>query len=328
MMRTLWFTVPAVTLLAAAACAEEAIPPQTLAAIKSATVFVKVKVKYNSEDRSGSGSGFVIKTVGDSAYVVTNHHVVDPAIFGLLDRRPHASPAADAPSPDSDPRLIMRHFKASAVTVVFRSGTPKEQSARAEVLAADFQRDLAVLKVSGVRELPAPLDTSREPQLLETMPVYTLGFPFGEIMATGKNSPAITVGKGSISSLRLDDKGELAVVQIDGSMNPGNSGGPVVDAQGRLVGVAVATIRGSSGIGLAVPAGALSRMLPALSGRQTGAGETQAERAAGAVAGLPEAAAENRGAVGHGRISPEEERHGGDPVVPGRLRHRRPTAEP
>ncbi len=266
-MRTLWLTVPAITLVAMAAYADDAIPPQTLAAIKSGTVFVKVKVKFNSEDRSGSGSGFVIKTEGDSAYIVTNHHVVDPAIFGLLDRRPRATSSArsgvgsDATSPDSDPRLITRHFKTCTVTVVFQSGTPREKSARGEVLAADFARDLAVLKVTGVRDLPAALEINREPKLVETMPVYTLGFPFGESLATGKNSPAITVGRGSISSLRMDDNGELALVQIDGSLNPGNSGGPVVDAQGRLVGVAEATIRGASGIGMAIPAVALTRML-------------------------------------------------------------------
>ena len=50
-------------------------------------------------------------------------------------------------------------------------------------------------------------------------------------------------------------------MQIDGALNPGNSGGPVVDAQGRLVGVAVATIRNSSGIGLAIP----GRKVPGMS---------------------------------------------------------------
>jgi hypothetical protein len=74
------------------------------------------------------------------------------------------------------------------------------------------------------------------------MPLFAFGFPFGEALARHKGNPAITVSKGSISSLRRDDGGELAIVQIDGELNPGNSGGPVVDAQGRLVGVAVAKV--------------------------------------------------------------------------------------
>ena len=69
------------------------------------------------------------------------------------------------------------------------------------------------------------------------------------------------MGKATISSLRNDVAGELALVQIDGALNPGNSGGPVVDARGQLVGVAVATIRNSSGIGLAIPSRAVSRLL-------------------------------------------------------------------
>src|SRR5262249_32549195 len=72
--------------------------------------------------------------------------------------------------------------------------------------------------------------------------------------------PAITVGKGSVSSIRQNDRGETAAVQIDGDLNPGNSGGPVVDSAGRLVGVAVAKVRNTQ-IGLAVPAAQLTKLL-------------------------------------------------------------------
>src|SRR5262249_28138741 len=53
---------------------------------------------------------------------------------------------------------------------------------------------------------------------------------------------------------------EVFLVQIDGDINPGNSGGPVVDGRGRLVGVAVARVRGTR-IGLAIPPAELGRML-------------------------------------------------------------------
>ena len=93
------------------------------------------------------------------------------------------------------------------------------------------------------------------------MQVYSFGFPFGQVLATSKGSPAITIGHASISSLRRDDAGDLALVQIDGALNPGNSGGPVVDTHGRLVGVAVATIENSTGIGLAIPCKKVPQML-------------------------------------------------------------------
>ncbi len=217
----------------AAARAEDALPLKTLANLKAATVFLKVE---DGRD-AASGTGFVIKTEGQTAYLVTNHHVIDLA--------------------DGKPRPFARP---PVITAVFGSGTKNDRSARAEVLASDVRRDLAVLKVQGVRDLPPPIEYDHEPQLIETMPVYILGFPLGEMLATGKGNPAITVNRGSVSSIRMNDHGEVATVQIDGDITPGNSGGPVVDARGRLIGIAVATIRGRN-IGFAIPGIALTRLL-------------------------------------------------------------------
>jgi S1-C subfamily serine protease len=212
---------------------EDSLPPKTLAALKAATVFLKVEAGRES----GSGSGFLIKTEGQTAYLVTNNHVIDPS--------------------DGQPG---RAAGPTTITAIFGSGTKNERPARAEVLAADMRRDLAVLRVQGVRDLPAPVDHDHEPELIETMSVFVLGFPLGELLATGKRNPAITVGKASVSSIRLNDRGDVATVQIAGDITPGNSGGPVVDAQGRLVGIAVATIRNRA-IGFAIPATALTRLL-------------------------------------------------------------------
>jgi hypothetical protein len=90
--------------------------------------------------------------------------------------------------------------------------------------------------------------------------VTVYGFPFGEALAVDKGHPSITVSKASVSSIRRSPQDQVVAVQLDGALNPGNSGGPVVDAEGHLVGVAVATIRGAN-IGLAIPGGTLARML-------------------------------------------------------------------
>jgi len=244
------------------AFAQDSISPKTLAAIKRATVFVKVDV----QGLSASGSGFVIKVDGDSALVVTNHHVIEPKVQVEVSprtigpkgrRRPFGSPIP----PGLTPRSMILTLKNASVSLVFDSGTKNERSVKAEVLAVDPERDLAVLRVKDVKDLPAPIDLAKAPELAETLPVYTFGFPFGKVLATGKGHPAITIGKAAISSLRENDDGELALVQIDGALNPGNSGGPIVDVQGRLVGVAVATIRNSTGIGLAIPGGELRQTL-------------------------------------------------------------------
>ncbi len=283
-MRYVALSLVSLALLAVAARAEEAIPPETVAAIKAATVFVKVEVVGLSG--SVSGSGFVIKTEGDSAYVVTNHHVIEPKVMEIIlvpgrirtavhgrsygPVRPHPPRPPRRITPPHytyTPRLLVRSFKNATVTIVFSSGTKQEKSIRGEILAADPEQDLAVIKVSGVKDLPKPIDCLHEPKLTETMPIYTFGFPFGSILATGTGGPAITVGKGTVSSLRMDDKGDLSVVQIDGALNPGNSGGPVVDAHGRLVGIAVAIIRDSNNIGFAIPCRELTRTLAGRAGK-------------------------------------------------------------
>jgi hypothetical protein len=67
--------------------------------------------------------------------------------------------------------------------------------------------------------------------------------------------------------LRNGDDGELATIQIDGNLNPGISGGPVVDAKGRLVGVAVAVLKEGQGIGFLVPAADVARTMEGRVGR-------------------------------------------------------------
>ncbi|MBI2806216.1 MAG: trypsin-like peptidase domain-containing protein [Planctomycetes bacterium] len=242
--------------LASSAAAQEKISSDTLAEIKRATVFVKVK----AQGREGSGSGFVVKVDGNTALVVTNHHVVEPKIQIEIPTGPSIRRPGFPVPPSWTPRWLQTTLKNAAVTLVLESGTKTERSFKAELLAVDPQRDLAILRISDVKNLPKPIDFSRTPKLSETMSVYTFGFPFGNVLAASKGNPAITVGKAAISSLRNDDNGDLAVVQIDGNLNPGNSGGPVVDSRGQLIGVAVATIRNSSGIGLTIPAAEVGKM--------------------------------------------------------------------
>jgi hypothetical protein len=231
--------------------ADGSLEAETLQSLKDATVFLKVE----AGKLSASGSGFLLRTERKRALLVTNYHVVRPSTVAVKGSGKSA-----------------KRFRAviadATVTAVFASGTRKERVAKANVIAEDPDHDLAILEVAG-EDLPKPIRTDRPPKLTETMPVYVLGFPFGRILTTSKGHPAITIGKGSISSLRQDDAGELAFIQIDGALNPGNSGGPVVDAKGQLVGVAVAKIKDSGGIGLAIPAQQLGRLLEGSIGQTT-----------------------------------------------------------
>jgi S1-C subfamily serine protease len=154
------------------------------------------------------------------------------------------------------------------VSVVFNSGEPDEQVVNAEVLCHMEDPDLAVLKVSSLGRVPKAIEFRQTTQLAETMPLFILGFPFGDSLSATKTNPNITIGKGSVSSIRKDKSGKVVKIQIDGALNPGNSGGPVVDVRGNLVGIAVQTIQGSN-IGLTVPADEVTRMLEGSLGKPT-----------------------------------------------------------
>jgi V8-like Glu-specific endopeptidase len=247
----------ALLLAVPAVASDDALASGTLGALKDATVYVKVE---KGDDRA-SGSGFLVRSSGDTGYVVTNHHVVTLTHKVQNVSRAHVTRNGRilrvAPPVE---RIEEVEIDNPTVTVVFSSGTRDERSFSGEVVAADAKVDLAVIKVTGVKDLPRPIDLSREAELSETVTVYAVGFPLGQLLATSKRGPAVSVTKGTITSVRRNDRDEVAIVQIDSDLNPGNSGGPVVDATGRLVGIAVAKVRDTR-IGLAIPPRILTGML-------------------------------------------------------------------
>jgi S1-C subfamily serine protease len=231
--------------------------------LKAASVYIIAM----TQTMYATGSGFVVRAQGDTTYVVTNHHVITPPKNEGIGPRSPFIPRGPR-MPPRPPQFPRRPFQfqpgqgqqqAVELMVVFYSSEEREQSVAAEVLADNADDDLALLRVTGLREVPRPIDWQHTPEPVETMTVYAFGFPFGKDLDPKKGNPAITVTKGAISSLR-QDRGELKEVQLDLDLNPGNSGGPVVDDKGALVGVAVAKVSNSK-IGFAVPAHKLKRLL-------------------------------------------------------------------
>ncbi len=166
----------------------------------------------------GSGSGFCIQAGG---LFLTNRHVVDELPLG------------------------------SIVKVVLRPSEPTQLVVDARLVKVSKDYDLALLKVDQPLKVK-PLELGAVGKLIETTPITALGYPFGKMLAMDpKGYPNISVNTGKISSLRKKD-GKLEAIQLDASVNPGNSGGPVVDEQGRVVGVIVRGIPGS-GINFAIP---------------------------------------------------------------------------
>jgi serine protease Do len=110
----------------------------------------------------------------------------------------------------------------------------------ARVLARDAAVDLALLHLPGLKE--TPLVFADPSSLCEGQTVFALGHPMGL---------DFTVSRGVISSCNRERMG-VSYVQTDVALNPGNSGGPIINERGEVVGVANWGIAQSQGLGFAL----------------------------------------------------------------------------
>lgn len=133
----------------------------------------------------------------------------------------------------------------------------------ATFVGADPVNDIAVIKIDAPADKLFPIEIGDSSRLKVGMRAYAIGNPFGLER---------TMTTGIVSSLNrsLQIRGSRsikAIIQIDAAVNPGNSGGPLLDSRGQLVGVntAIATKTGqSAGVGFAIPATLISRVVPEL----------------------------------------------------------------
>jgi len=165
----------------------------------------------------GYGSGFIISPDG---VVITNQHVTSSA---------------------------------EQIVVTTREGTDYP----AKLLGEDPLTDIAVLKIDGSGLPTAPIGASADLVVGEW--VVAIGNPFAYLL--GNTEPSVTAGVVSAVGRNLLPSGDQAgvyvdMIQTDASINPGNSGGPLVDVDGRVVGVNSSILTpsgGSVGIGFAIP---------------------------------------------------------------------------
>jgi len=171
----------------------------------------------------GAGSGFMWDKKG---HIISNFHVV---------------------------------YQASAVQVTLKDGTSYD----AEVVGADPDHDIAVLKIKAPAEALTPIPVGSSADLQVGQNVMAIGNPFGLdtslsvgiVSALGRTMNAMT------------GKQIFDVIQTDAAINPGNSGGPLLDSAGRLIGMnaAIMTTSGSyAGVGFAVPVDTVRRIVPQL----------------------------------------------------------------
>ncbi|OHA62957.1 MAG: hypothetical protein A2748_00570 [Candidatus Wildermuthbacteria bacterium RIFCSPHIGHO2_01_FULL_45_20] len=132
-------------------------------------------------------------------------------------------------------------------TVLLSDGTQKQGA----VMYRDSDLDFAVLKIDGENYPASELGNSSNLRLGQ--------FVFAVGNALGEYSNSVSIGIVSGLNRNLEAMGNSGteklqnVIQTDAAINPGNSGGPLADLQGRVIGVNVATVRGSENISFAVP---------------------------------------------------------------------------
>lgn len=126
-----------------------------------------------------------------------------------------------------DDILVTRdHIVKHASTIVLKFPDSPDLITGAKVVIRDEEHDLALLTLGDHRRVPLqPADTAT---IKEGMPVVFSGYPF--------SIQVLTTHQGILSAIAVDPTG-IAIYLIDGSVNSGNSGCPLMDTEGRVIGV-------------------------------------------------------------------------------------------
>lgn len=201
---------------------------QIVAEASPATIPVYVmKGNGSSAKKAASGTGFIISADG---YIVTNAHVVQYV--------------TDSPS---------KYF----VTVMLPDET---DTTEAQIVGYDTQTDIAVLKVKAENSLPS-LKFGDSDKLKSGETVIAIGNALGQLDDT------VTVGVVSATNRDINTNGyTMKVIQTDAAINNGNSGGPLLNTYGEVIGITNAKIvtSTSEGLGFAIPINSVKSVIDSL----------------------------------------------------------------
>ncbi len=186
--------------------------------IYDAVVVVKT---YRRSQLYATGTGFAYKKDGNVAYILTNNHVIE---------------------------------EGDSIFVEFSNGKLIET----KVAGKDVYSDIAVLSVnsSDVSKL-AEIGSSEEAKVGDT--VFTVGAPLDADAYSGTVTRGIVSGKNRLVGVSLSNSSRddmmMSVLQTDAAINSGNSGGPLVNANGQVIGITSLKLAstGVEGMGFAIP---------------------------------------------------------------------------
>ena len=175
---------------------------------------------FFAQDVEGIGSGFIINEDG---YILTNYHVVELAISN----------------------------NTKDVTVILSTG----EEVAAKVVNYDQNRDIAMIKLADGTKVPAVAELGDSDGLYVGQEVVAIGTPLGKNFAQ-------TLTKGIVSgvnrNLTTEGGNTGDYIQTDAAINSGNSGGPLINTKGEVIGINTAKLSGQSettieGMGFAIP---------------------------------------------------------------------------
>ncbi|WIK65807.1 S1C family serine protease [Globicatella sanguinis] len=179
----------------------------------------------------GTGSGVVYKIEGDTAYIVTNNHVVDGA----------------------DKLQII---------------TAEGDTVDAELVGTDVFTDLAVLKVSS-EKLKTAITFADSDQLKVGSLAIAIGSPLGSEFSSSVTQ-GIVSGTDRVVPFDMNDDGEddweMNLIQTDAAINPGNSGGALINKNGELIGINSSKLSSTEieGMGFAIPSNDVQNVISQL----------------------------------------------------------------
>ena len=206
----------------------EAVVKQVSPSVVSITTTEEVDSFFGRQVSSGAGTGIILSKDG---YVLTNRHVVG---------------------------------KNKSIVIVAHDGTQYDS---VRLVASDPLNDLAFLKIDGVSDL-SPAEIGNSQTVKVGQPVLAIGNALG-LYQNSVTSGIISGASRSVTAYSGTSLGSQAevlsdMIQTDAAINSGNSGGPLVNAGGQVIGVNTAVTRGANGIGFAIPIGAAKGLIKQL----------------------------------------------------------------
>ncbi len=199
--RILFLAAATVSLLAASRAA--AIEPTTVARLVEPSL---VRIIVEGPVGTANASGFVVSTQG---HIATTYHVVEP------------------------------HIEGGWSLFVVESGAAPEARRAATVVQAYPDEDLAVLKVESLDRPAVPLSESDTDTLTKGMTVFAIGYPGAGERLGADSGTSFTAGLANriFMGAWTRDGPRIQIIQHSAATNPGNSGGPIVNPCGQVVGV-------------------------------------------------------------------------------------------